>query len=106
MGVCSYMETFNFFFGISLGELVLRHSDNLSRTLQSPRLSAAEAQKVVKMTVKTWKAYVRRTNLICFGQKLSKKVLTSEFKTRSFLEEERPLDDMKLVNLKVILLEM
>ncbi len=53
MGVRSYMETFNFFFGISLGELVLRHSDNLSRTLQSPRLSAAEAQKFVKMTVKT-----------------------------------------------------
>ena len=53
IGVQSYMKKFDFFFGIMLGELVLRHSDNLSKTLQSPKLSAAEAQTVVAMTVKT-----------------------------------------------------
>ncbi len=84
----------------------MRHSDNLSRTLQSPRLSAAEAQKVVKMTIKTLESLRKEDKFDLFGQKLSKKVLTSEFKTCSFREEERPLDDMKLVNLKVILLEM
>ena len=53
IGVRSYMKTFDFLIGILLGELILRHSDNLSRTLQSPKISAAEAQKVVAMTVKT-----------------------------------------------------
>ena len=39
-----------------LGELLLRHSDNLSKTLQSPHMSAAEGQKVAAMTVKTLKS--------------------------------------------------
>ncbi len=54
-GVASYMESFDFFFGVTLGELILCHSDNLSMTLQSPNMSAAEAQQVVSMTVKTLK---------------------------------------------------
>lgn len=52
-GVSSYMGSFDFFFGVSLGEFLLRHSDNLSRALQSPNMSAAEAQQIVSMTVKT-----------------------------------------------------
>ncbi len=68
MGVRSYMETFNFFFGISLGELVLRHSDNLSRTAVSTFVSC-RGSKSCKNDCKNWKAYVRRTNFI--GQKLS-----------------------------------
>ena len=47
------MKTFEYYFGISLGELVLRHSDNLSRTLQHKSLSAAEGQHVAAMVVKT-----------------------------------------------------
>ncbi len=74
MGVHSYMETFNFFFGISLSELVLRHSDNLSRTLQSPRLSAAEAQKVVKMTVKTLESLRKEDKFDLFWTKVVKKI--------------------------------
>lgn len=35
------------------GELLLCHSDNLSKTLQAPRLSAADGQKVTAMTVQT-----------------------------------------------------
>ncbi len=73
MGVRSYMETFNFFFGISLGELVWRHSNNLSRTLQSPRLSAAEAQKVVKMTVKTLESLRKEDKFDLFWTKVVKK---------------------------------
>ena len=52
-GVSSQMKTFEYYFGISLGELVLRHSDNLSRTLQHKSLSAAEGQHVAAMVVKT-----------------------------------------------------
>ena len=41
-----------FFWGVLLGELILRHSNNLSKTLQPPKLSAAEAQKVVAATLR------------------------------------------------------
>ena len=52
-GVSSYMETFDFLFGVLIGELLLCHSDNLSKTLQSKDISAAEAQQIVFMTLKT-----------------------------------------------------
>lgn len=41
IGVLICMKTFNFF-GVLLGELLLRHSDNLSRTLQATQMSAVE----------------------------------------------------------------
>ncbi|KAL5514956.1 hypothetical protein EMCRGX_G000052 [Ephydatia muelleri] len=56
IGVKTCMRTFDFLFGIMLGELLLRHSDNLSKTLQSRHMSAAEGQKVAAMTVKTLKS--------------------------------------------------
>ena len=51
VGVSTCMKSFDFFSGVVLGEMLLRHSDNLSRTLQSPHLSAAEGQTVAAMTV-------------------------------------------------------
>ena len=53
IGVKAQMETFNFFFGISLARLVLAHGDNLSVSLQSSTMSAAEAQKIAHLTVNT-----------------------------------------------------
>ena len=53
IGVKSQMETFCYYFGVCLGECVLRHADNLSRTLQSSSMSAAGGQKVAVLTVKT-----------------------------------------------------
>ena len=52
-GVRAQMKTFNFLFGTVLGEMVLRHTDNLSRTLQDKALSAAEGQQVADMVVRT-----------------------------------------------------
>ena len=52
-GVAAQMTTFNFFFGSMLGELVLKHTDNLSRTLQHVSMSAAEGQQIAAMTVAT-----------------------------------------------------
>jgi len=54
-GVSSQMNTFNFLFGTYLGELVLRHTDNLSKTLQHQSLSAAEGQIVADMVIRTIK---------------------------------------------------
>ena len=47
------MKSFDFFFGVMLGEMLLRHSDNLSKALQASHMSAAEGQAVASMTVKT-----------------------------------------------------
>ena len=33
-GIDAHMRTFDFFFGLVLGECLLHHTDNLSRTLQ------------------------------------------------------------------------
>ena len=52
IGVASQMATFDFYFGVYIGELILRHSDNLSRTLQKKDISAAEGQHVASL-VKT-----------------------------------------------------
>ena len=41
------------FFGVVLGELVLMHSDNFSKTLQHKHLSAAEGQATAALSVKT-----------------------------------------------------
>ena len=53
IGVSSQMNTFSFFFGVMLGQLLFSHSDNLSRTLQKRDISAAGAQGVASMTLKT-----------------------------------------------------
>ena len=52
-GVAAQMKAFDFFFGVSLGFLLLQHSDNLSRTMQRADMSAAEGQGVVAMTLST-----------------------------------------------------
>ena len=52
-GVASQMHTFKFLFGTMLAEMVLKHTDNLSRTLQHKAMSAAAGQRVAQMTVQT-----------------------------------------------------
>ena len=56
IGVATQMPLFDFFFGAVLGEKLLRHSDNLSQTLQSATMSAAEGQQITSMVVNTLKA--------------------------------------------------
>lgn len=72
--ISACMTRFDFFFGVSLGELLLNHSDNLSRTLQASSMSAAERQKIANMTVKTLQA-IRTDNefKLFFGYLLTRK---------------------------------
>ena len=44
------MSTFNFVFGVVLGERILKHTDNLSKTLQNPSLTAADAKSITDLT--------------------------------------------------------
>ena len=50
-GVSIHMKSFEFYFGLHLGEILLSQADNLSRCLQSKDLSAAEGQAVAATTV-------------------------------------------------------
>ena len=52
-GVAAQMTTFTHFFGSMHGELVLKHMDNLSRTLQHASKLAAEGQHITAMMVAT-----------------------------------------------------
>lgn len=52
-GVQATMETFEYLFGLSLGERILKHTDNLSCTIQNPSLTAFEAQDLAKKTIQT-----------------------------------------------------
>ena len=52
-GVKAQMESFISFFGISVGQLVLKHGDNLSKALQNESIYAAEGQRLGSLTVTT-----------------------------------------------------
>ena len=52
VGVQFYMKSFDYLFGMVLGEHLLKHTDNLSKTLQSPSLTASDGQHIADLTVK------------------------------------------------------
>ena len=52
-GVSALMKTFNYLFGKMLREMILRHTDNLSSTLQNKNLLASESQQIARMTLDT-----------------------------------------------------
>ncbi len=57
--------------GLLLSEMILRHCDKLSQTLQSPDLSSVEGHEIAMLTVKTLQTLLI---LICFGRKLKTRV--------------------------------
>ena len=56
VGVEAKMANFNFLFGVSLGALILTHSDNLSKTLQHKSMSAAKGQHIAQLTLSVLKS--------------------------------------------------
>ena len=78
LGVASQMKNFDYFYGVSLGNLILRHSDNLSRTLQKADISAAEGQAVAAMTVQTLQSLRSDSNFTLFWKKVTKFAYTLE----------------------------
>ena len=63
-GIDMNMHTFDYVFGAYWGELILGHSDNLSRSLQNSNLSAVDGRCTANATVETLKSI-----LICLGEK-------------------------------------
>ena len=70
-GVPLRMKSFGFIFGLLLGELLLSQSDNLSKTLQSPHMSAAEGQKIAEMTIHKLESIRSKENLLLFWSKVT-----------------------------------
>lgn len=55
IGCQAQMKSFNFFFGLHLGQKVFSHTDNLSATLQKASLSAADSKHLTSLTVQCLK---------------------------------------------------
>ena len=53
IGCKSQMETFDFYFGLKLGKLLDSHTDKLSQTLQSEKMSAVSSKRLAMLTVET-----------------------------------------------------
>lgn len=71
-GVSACMQSFEFFYGLVLAQLLLRHSDNLSKTLQATQMSAAAGQKIAEMTVTTLQSIRSDENFTLFWEKITK----------------------------------
>lgn len=53
IGCKAQMETFDFYFGLKLGKLLFSHTDKLSQTLQSEKMSAVSSKRLAMLTVET-----------------------------------------------------
>ena len=73
IGVASQMTNFDFYFGVYLGEMILKHSDNLSRTLQKKDLSAAEGQHIASLVKATLQSIHSTDRFDSFWKVLTKK---------------------------------
>ena len=64
IGIETQMLTSNFLFGISLGTLILQHSDNLSKSVQHDTITTAEGQQLAKLTIlMSSNSFVKKTSL-------------------------------------------
>ena len=64
------MKAYDFVFGATLDEMILRHSDNLSQYLQKKTISAAEGQHVAKMVMDILQSVRTEESYDLFWQKL------------------------------------
>ncbi len=72
-GVASQMQLFKFFFCLILSEMILRHSDRLSQTLQQLKLSSVEGHELAMLTVKTLESLRNDENFNMFWLTVEKK---------------------------------
>ena len=76
-GVQAQMVKFENFVGINILKILLRHNDNVSKTIQSPKITASVGVKLSNVTVKTlivlssdrlfnnlWEKLIKETNTL------------------------------------------
>ena len=69
-GIQFQMTTFNYLFETTLGELILKHTDNLSKTLHNPKLTAADAHSIAELTCSTLEQVRNDDSFDLFWEKL------------------------------------
>lgn len=74
IGVKAQMQSFDFLFGVSLGYDILRHTDNLSRTLQTKELSAAEGQHITELSLSSLSEMRKEESFNTFWESLNNKL--------------------------------
>ncbi|CAM1322602.1 Uncharacterised protein r2_g3115 [Pycnogonum litorale] len=79
VGCQAQMQTFNFFFGLSFGES--SHSDNLSKTLQSKKMSAVSGQRLAYVS-----QYSRAFEMMKAFQQCFVKAMITTFLSQFFPE--------------------
>ena len=57
------MKSFNFLFGLMLAERILKHTDNLSKTLQYSVKSAVEAHSISQLSI----AVLQKVRILTFA---------------------------------------
>ena len=94
------MESFNFFFGIELGSMVLNMADNLSKALQGSSVSGTEGQNLMKMTVTSLQSIRQKSLFTCFGRKLKRngRNWSVKFYHQQFQENVEHQHDLKWVH--------
>ena len=70
IGVQAMMLIFEYLFGLVLGEWILKHTDNLNKTLQNPSLTASEGQQVAEPTCRTLEQIQTTESFDLFWQNL------------------------------------
>ena len=88
IGVSTVMKKISFYFGCCLGGCLLRQTDNLSKTLQDPRLSAAEGQAVAAKVLETLRKDRNDQRFAMFWQELMKR--KQDFPEIAGKKEESP----------------
>ena len=96
-GVQSQMQSFDYFFGLRLGTLLLRHSDNLSISLQAEDLCAAQAQTIAKNTASTLEKMRTAQNFDLFWTDVNSKVKPWMLTSQHFQEEENLLQELMTI---------
>lgn len=89
-GVMTYVYKFDFLFGCLLGEQLLRHSDILSKALQTKSLSAAEGQKMALSTLKTLESLRTDAVLLLFYEEAKKKAADFDSDSSCMPLQRRP----------------
>ena len=64
------IRTFDYVFEAYLGELILGHSDNLSKFLQNPNLSCVDGWFTANATVETLKSIINDESFALFWEKV------------------------------------
>ena len=73
IGCKAQMKTFNFFFGLYLGQRHCSLTDNLSKTLQKEKMSAVSGQCLASLIAKTIQSMRNDSDFDLFYQTVSKK---------------------------------